>query len=421
VTTLDTAATQTFDVGGPIPLGVTTLIQASAGTGKTYTLSALCTRLVAEHGVPIDRILLVTFTRAATAELRGRVRRQLVDAEHHLAGPPCDPSDLVSPVLAALERSPAGGRCSAEERELRRSRLAAAISDFDAASISTIHGFCSQVRASIGVLAEHNTDAVPTQSEADLISQVCADLYFRALSTHDTNPFGKRSLKDLVQLVKKARTLTGAAVEAHSGLATDRAAAEMVRQAAQEVDDRLRRQGGQSFDSLLVSVRDALADQRLIGVLRDQYPVALIDEFQDTDPVQWAIFRTVFAEGVADGGALPRALFLVGDPKQAIYSFRGGDIYTYLAAKRDAETRALTTNHRSDASVLQAMNALAAGQTYQLWGQHGDDMISLGLLGSDPDVTAFSAGEGVSAIAISAEPSGGAQAPSDPLALGAIT
>ncbi|MCB0986537.1 MAG: UvrD-helicase domain-containing protein [Acidimicrobiales bacterium] len=353
-----------YEVDGPIALGRTTLIEASAGTGKTYALTAICVRLVAEQGIPIERILLVTFTRAATAELRERVRSRLVEAHRHLSES-VDPAESDDPVLTALTRSSDASPCSPEEIDQRRARLSRAVSDFDAATISTIHGFCSQVRASIGVLAEQSTDSVPTQSETDLITQVCADLFFSALSQHDFNPFGNRSLDNIVDLVQKARTLTGVEIQAGSGLPSDLATVDLVNRAVDEVELRLRRQGGQSFDSLLVGVRDALRnDTRLVSALRDQFPVALIDEFQDTDPVQWEIFETVFAAGLTEAGTLPRALFLVGDPKQAIYSFRGGDIYTYLEAKKTADVRALVTNQRSDAPVLDAMNRLAADHRY---------------------------------------------------------
>lgn len=356
--------TAPFEVDGPIAFGATTLIEASAGTGKTYALTAICVRLVAEHGIPIERILLVTFTRAATAELRDRVRKRLVEALRHLSVA-TDPATSDDPVLAALGRSPDGSPCGTDELEQRRSRLAQAISDFDAATISTIHGFCSQVRASIGVLSEQSTEAVPTQSETDLITQVCADLFFEELSTHSVSPFGTRNLDQLVKLVATARTLTEAEVLANSAMASDLAAVELVNRAVGEVDRRLERQGGQSFDSLLVGVRNAFrGDPRLVGALREQFPVALIDEFQDTDPVQWEIFRTVFAEGVSQGGPTPRALFLVGDPKQAIYAFRGGDIYTYLKAKDTADVRVLVTNQRSDPTVIDAMNRMAEDHQY---------------------------------------------------------
>jgi exodeoxyribonuclease V beta subunit len=362
-----------FDVAGPIPLGTTTLIEASAGTGKTYALAALTVRLVAEHDVPIDRILIVTFTRAATAELRDRIRRRLVEAEAHLRGP--RPASTVDdPVLAALDHRPGGVPCSAAEREERRARLARALTDFDTATVSTIHGFCAQVRSSMGVLSEHSIDAATAESETDLVVQVCADLYFRELAGNPRNPLGPRPLDTFIDLVKQARTLSGCHVTAASGTDHDTCTASLVREALVEVDHRLRRQGGQSFDSLLVTVRDALrADPRLTADLRRQFPVALVDEFQDTDPVQWDVFRTLFAELdtptgaeviAASGGPVPHSLFLVGDPKQAIYSFRGGDVYTYLDAREQAQVTALTTNQRSDPAVLTAMNALARGQFY---------------------------------------------------------
>ena len=363
-----------FDVGGPIPLGTTTLIEASAGTGKTYTLASLCVRLVAEHGVPVDRILVVTFTRAATAELRDRVRQRLVEAERHLARraePPTSaestgPAPLTDPVLHALTHDESGRPCPEEQVEERRSRVARALSDFDSATISTIHGFCAQVRASIGVLADHYSDATAPESETELLTQVCADLYFAALSRHDHDPFAPRGLTQLLDLVTKARMLSGSSVEAASELPADRRAVTFVHEALAEIDLRLRRQGAPSFDSLLTSVRDAIrADGRLVQTLRDQFPVALVDEFQDTDPVQWEIFRTVFADREPDPDAThPSALFLVGDPKQAIYSFRGGDVYTYLEARTRSTVRALSTNQRSDPAVLAAMNALADGQRY---------------------------------------------------------
>ena len=347
-----------FEVDGPLPEGRTTLIEASAGTGKTYALAALAVRFVAERGVPISRVLIVTFTRAATAELRDRIRLRLIEARQHLSAPRPRPDDPVDdPVLAALDR------CDDAERSLRRDRLIQALSDLDAATISTIHGYCSQVRSSLGVLSEEHIDAVPVASEGELIREVCGDLFFQALTENTASPFGNRNLDDLVKLVQKARTLTGVALAAESGQPEDQAAVEFIGEALDEIDRRLRRSGGLSFDSLLSTVRDAIRDDEgLAAKLRSQFDVALIDEFQDTDPVQWEIFETLFAREV--NGRFPVSLVLVGDPKQAIYSFRGGDIHTYLAARETARTMALTTNHRSDPTVLAAMNLLGEGQTF---------------------------------------------------------
>ncbi|OWY60009.1 hypothetical protein B7486_71505, partial [cyanobacterium TDX16] len=131
---------------------------------------------------------------------------------------------------------------------------------------------------------------------------------------------------------------------------------------------RARRRGAStlSFDDVLVELRDALrGDGRraAIEVLQGRFRVALIDEFQDTDPVQWEIFRTVFGDAAERGDG---ALVLVGDPKQAIYSFRGANVHTYLQAVGDAGTdRAeLDRSWRSDGALLQGLGALFDGATF---------------------------------------------------------
>src|SRR3954447_9679625 len=121
-----------FDICGALPSGITVL-EASAGTGKTYTIAALAARYVAE-GVPLDRLLLITFTRMATGELRDRVRERLVSAERELSLGTA--SDDVVRLLAAGPP---------EQVELRRGRLAQALADFDSATIATTHSFCQEV------------------------------------------------------------------------------------------------------------------------------------------------------------------------------------------------------------------------------------------------------------------------------------
>ncbi|HLM96734.1 MAG TPA: UvrD-helicase domain-containing protein, partial [Acidimicrobiales bacterium] len=125
-----------FDVCGKLPTGMT-LLQASAGTGKTFTIAALTTRYVAEGILPIDRLLVITFTRMATGELRERVRDRLVRAFEGLVdileGAGVHEHDEIVQLLAAGPRG---------EVEARRDRLGKAIADFDAATIETTHGFC---------------------------------------------------------------------------------------------------------------------------------------------------------------------------------------------------------------------------------------------------------------------------------------
>ena len=90
--------------------------------------------------------------------------------------------------------------------------------------------------------------------------------------------------------------------------------------------------------------------------LRERYRVVLVDEFQDTDPVQWDIMRRAFGDGDAP-------LVLIGDPKQAIYAFRGADVYAYLEAANRADKRAtLEVNWRSDQGLIDAYDALLGGR-----------------------------------------------------------
>ncbi len=138
----------------------------------------------------------------------------------------------------------------------------------------------------------------------------------------------------------------------------------------QELPKEKQRRGILSFDDLLLLLQQALQNHnKLADSLRNQYQAALIDEFQDTDPVQYDIFSKIYK------GQKNHAVFLVGDPKQAIYSFRGGDIYTYLKAKSDTDTNnhaTLKTNWRSHPDLIKALNALygACDNPFQDQGIH---------------------------------------------------
>ena len=338
------------------------VIEASAGTGKTFTLAALVSRYVAELGTPIDEILVVTFTRAAAAELRERVRRRLVDTARHLASP--DPS-VTDPVLIHLAACDDGTR-------LARLRLVEqAVSDYDTATITTIHGFCQQVLATIGTAASHNPDAVLVQDISELVVSVASDqLVGAALAGEIELP----TIDTLTNLIRTVLNNPGVDVVAASGQPGDERLAELVRAATTEIHRRLTLAGNTTYDSLLTGVRDAVVgDPALRQRIAERYEVALIDEFQDTDPVQWQIFSSVF-------GTSPSRLVLVGDPKQAIYSFRGGDVHTYLAAAADpaATTRTLATNFRSDGAVVDALNGLCDGWVL------GDDGIAFHRVAVDP-------------------------------------
>src|SRR2546421_11003484 len=150
-----------FDVCGALPEGVTVL-EASAGTGKTSTIAALAARYVAE-GLPLERMLLITFTRMATGELRDRVRERLVFCEEQLSrilDGVLDPG--VGEVVSLLATG------SPEEVELRRDRLVRAIANFDAATIATTHGFCQEVLAELGTLGDLDPDTEFVEDVSEL-------------------------------------------------------------------------------------------------------------------------------------------------------------------------------------------------------------------------------------------------------------
>lgn len=164
-----------FDLTGPLPEQGTTVLQASAGTGKTYAIASLAARYVAE-GVPLDRILMVTFGRAATAELRDRVRSRLRELHAMLVSG----NESEDPVAALLAEG------SQEDLALRVSRLAGAVADFDSATISTTHGFCAQMLRVLGLLADTDESVTLVETAWDLVDDIAADLFVGAYGRSDS-------------------------------------------------------------------------------------------------------------------------------------------------------------------------------------------------------------------------------------------
>ena len=342
---------QPFDVCGPLPTG-TTVLEASAGTGKTFTIAALATRYVAEGIADLAQLMLVTFGRAATQELRQRVRERLSATERALADPMTarNSDDALIASLSAV---------SDDEVHLRHSRLVAALADFDAATIATTHGFCQQMLAGLGVAADTDRDAVLLPDPSDLVEEIVEDLYLAkyaaqgadepVLSIATARTVGRRAVADRQAILAPMEAPAG------SEAATRYAFARAVRS---EFDRRKRANRLLDYDDLLVRLRDALADpdhgEAARQRLRDRYRIVLVDEFQDTDPVQWEVLQLAFHGHVT--------LVLIGDPKQAIYAFRGADVVTYLDAAGAAGTSAtLARNWRSDSGLLDGLAVLFGG------------------------------------------------------------
>jgi exodeoxyribonuclease V beta subunit len=435
----------------------TAIVEASAGTGKTYTITSLFLRLLLEHELTIDQVLVVTYTRAATAELRDRIRKRIAVALDVAKDEPTDDSFL----LRLCQRADAlHGRAGTVER------LERALAGVDEAPVLTIHGFCQRVLRDHAFESGSAFEAQLTAHAGPLLDEIAADYFMREL--YDTTPLrasvllkepeqlrklaqrvGGRDLRLLPEhveetpfdhdewlgllarcrevwqsdrhlIVERARGLKGVAgnvvgyAETADGLLADGDARELLKLksfvnfttsgleeksktgvSAQEhpffalaerlleraralgttrasielafrrrfVDyleselvRRTRETSVRTFDALLSDLDNALSGpsgELLVTRLRDKYRAALVDEFQDTDPTQYRIFRRIFA-----GGSAP--LLLIGDPKQAIYGFRGADVAAYLGARNEAGERVYTldVNWRSDESLIAALNTM---------------------------------------------------------------
>ena len=451
-----------FDVF-EVPLEGVVRIEASAGTGKTRTLADLYLRLVAEGARTVDQILVVTYTVAATGELRDRIRRRLAEARAHFDGAPTD-----DPVLRRLRERSA-------ERAAAGRRLAEALRSVDEAAVFTIHGFCQRVLGECAFEGGQPFESELLPDEEALLQEVVDDFWRRtvlawsplaiahlidAKVTPETllaavrphlgqpylavaNPAGRpdgpaveaayltayqalraqwpgardavgallarpnvlnarsypadkipgwleamdaflapaepslaacEALDRFTPAALAKATRKGQTTPAHpvftrcQALADARTALEEVLDvrrrelvaacfayATAELPARKRARRLRAYADLLTDLGAALEGPRgeqLAGAIRARYPAALVDEFQDTDPVQYGIFRRLY-----EGTRLP--LMLVGDPKQAIYGFRGADVFAYLAARKAVGTdRTLDRNWRADPPLLRALNTL---------------------------------------------------------------
>lgn len=479
------------------PLQGQRLIEASAGTGKTFTIAALYVRLVLGHGdqntgfgrslLPYE-ILVVTFTNAATRELRDRIRSRLADAARVFRDQ-ARPDPFLQQLLAEPEFA------AAEARALAARKLERAAEWMDEAAVYTIHGWCQRM------LTQHALDTGSLfrqqleQNDAELLTEMARD-YWRswcyslssdvveALSELASDPDslllavkpllqpGERKVhyrgSDLSQAITpveyaqqlntwlprkkqledEARTLwlrdreqieeeltravenkilnnnsyrpaslpaklaemaawaggeslagdklahfgqaklTAKTARKKQGQTPDHPVFECLQRLVEHLQqkppvqpvlqhaagwiqrrfDRAREQAATlGFNDMLVRLDRALdgGGDALAATIRTQYPVALIDEFQDTDPLQYRIFSRIYGDHASPGTPAAdtssrHALLMIGDPKQAIYAFRGADIHTYLKARRDTRGRHYTLgcNYRSSRSLVMAVNRL---------------------------------------------------------------
>lgn len=456
------------------PLTGTNLIEASAGTGKTYTIEGLFLRLVLELRLSVEQILVVTFTKAATEELKTRIRGKLLLARSAVSSHSCD-DPFVNAIIARQIN-----------KQLCGQLIQKALVDFDQASIFTIHGFCQRILHEHTFETGNLFDAELITDQRELLDEIADDFwrkhlyraqpevvqyvldrlktpqyfanlvdrvkttnikimpdvqkpaleilpkYREAFLKLKTAWFNSRSM---VEQLLKNPALNGQAygsVKAKNGDtglskrdlkvmalidAMDRFVAPMssgypifkefekftaakISQSVKtgqpsprhdffavcdafiiqynalitelelfilylkreffkfaEIELYLRKKENnvQFFDDLLLRVKNALSESSgsaLAAAIRHKYRAALVDEFQDTDPIQYEIFSHLFSSN-------DHILFMIGDPKQAIYGFRGADIFTYMHASRAARNKhTLTSNWRSDPGMIRAVNGV---------------------------------------------------------------
>ncbi|HBZ2591600.1 TPA: exodeoxyribonuclease V subunit beta [Klebsiella pneumoniae] len=448
-----------------LPLIGERLIEASAGTGKTFTIAALYLRLLLGLGgeaaypraISVEELLVVTFTEAATEELRGRIRSNI-----HELRIACLRGESDNPLYSALLAEIA-------DKDDAAKTLLLAERQMDEAAVFTIHGFCQRMLSlnafESGMLFEQQL----IEDESRLRYQACADFWRRhcypltrdiAAVIHDVWKGPRDLLKSLdrwlqgeapqlksppapnemlaerhQQIIARIdslkqqwreqvgeiegvlensgldrrkfnrgnqgkwmekvnawaqeetlsyqlpdalekfaqsflleRTKAGgeppvhplfSAVEsllASSLTLTDLVLARAMVEIRDTVAREKRRRGELGFDDMLSRLDEALrgdSGETLASAIRQRFPVAMIDEFQDTDPQQYRIFRRIWRRQPET------ALLLIGDPKQAIYAFRGADIFTYMKARGDVAAHyTLDTNWRSSPGMVGSVNRL---------------------------------------------------------------
>ena len=248
---------------------------------------------------------------------------------------------------------------------LRRRRLSTALADFDAATIATTHQFCQQVLTGLGVAGDSDSGVVLVENLDDLVVEVVEDLWVRKYG-RPGGPEPQFTFDQALAIGRAAVADPATRLEPQDA-PVGSAAATRVRFASavrDSLESRKRALAVLGYDDLLSRLKGVLEQPHSAALdrMREQWSVVLVDEFQDTDPVQWDVIRLAF------GGAA--TVVLVGDPKQAIYGFRGGDIVTYLSAASTAQHQyTLDRNYRSDAPLVDALQVLFAGAAL------GDDRI----------------------------------------------
>ncbi len=326
-----------------------TLIEASAGTGKTFAITRLVLRLLLEQKVAsLSEILVVTFTEKATQELVTRIRKTLRDADRVWSDAPPERDGANADLFTLRDRHPDGAAI-----------IRAALGSLDDLGVSTIHGFCQRVLSESALETRMPFRTTLVEDDTEPLLRAGMDWTRRRLLVNAASAREFVSANgDLGQMVasfaRRYRRQPGTILEFDAMHPAQALVADFVDSVNETFELEKSRRHLLGFDDLLRILSNVLVEEGPDGPLaqriRSRYRAALIDEFQDTDNTQFPIFSNAFH-------GCP--LFLIGDPKQSIYGFRGADISAYLKAADDAARRfTLTQNFRSSEDCINAVQAL---------------------------------------------------------------
>ncbi|MDX1718697.1 MAG: UvrD-helicase domain-containing protein [Salegentibacter mishustinae] len=415
------------------------LVEASAGTGKTYSIGLLVLRLLLEKDLKISQVLMVTFTNHAVAELAARIRKFLLLGIKSVEG-----EEVEKPIEQLIATYP--------DKELVMIKLKEALSQLDEASIQTIHSFCQEallnnaldsgqpfgleLQADVLEIANEavkrfwrrNISGLPKSilqevkeinlgnfhsvireslggktyalvDEEDPIIEdfVCQFETFKkdyikrrnsileCLQEFEEAKFGKVAFKNKEKLIQLANDFSGycnlivsekpqyyVKVCDHF-FAQDKKRlleineqkeplahyfiAQCIKEVNNDVQQYLQQNNLITYDELILRMHDEVVVQKNIGFqqkLREKYEAVFIDEFQDTDKLQYEIYNELFSEN--------KIIFYIGDPKQSIYGWRKADLNTYFAARKDVNRKfQMNRNFRSSQSYIDDINNFFLG------------------------------------------------------------
>ena len=330
------------------------VIEASAGTGKTYSVAALVAREIAlREDLRIGNILITTFTRNAAAELRDRVRRRMVQIADQLESNSPDDGDAISKALADDLASRAD-----IIRRLRR-----AVVEFDTATISTIHAVCNKV---LGLAGLSTMQLDGEDATHRLVLEAVNDALVESGVQGHIIAEGNESKLVLLVQAKLGSPRAELWFDRSSKSVEELAIYAELEKVVIDVVRRVQEKSAQSpsYNDLLRRASEVVTSGKyptVVQAFKERYALAFVDEAQDTDMLQWDLFTSTFDSAMGEDD---RALVTVGDPKQAIYGFRGADVAAYVEHREGKPMRTLAQNQRSDEHLIDGLNVLFDQQTF---------------------------------------------------------